>query len=252
MNTNEARELGHRIWELVLSGQVDPAIDCLQPVLAEAVPFRLLDIIGSPPAPANWGALVPFLEKIARIQAMGGWVIIGSALGAQIQQGLNESLALARHFIEWADVWYGVDSIGERVPGPTLLHDFSTSLAILAGWRDDENRWVRRATGVAIHFWAKRAHGSTASIPQAELLLEFLEPVFEERDRDAVKGIGWGLKTLGRYYPDPVTDWLVELVGRSQRYPRALLLRKAMTYLPESSKAKISEAIPRVKSGKLF
>lgn len=25
---------------------------------------------------------------------------------------------------------------------------------------------------------------------------------------DAVKGMGWGLKTLGRHYPDLVADWL--------------------------------------------
>jgi len=105
---------------------------------------------------------------------------------------------------------------------------------------------------VAVHFWAKRSRGAPQHRAGAETLLAFLAPMFDERDMDAVKGIGWGLKTLGRYYPDPVTDWLVELVGRSQRYPCALLLRKAMTYLPESSKAKISEAIPRVKSGKLF
>jgi 3-methyladenine DNA glycosylase AlkD len=250
MNTKQARELSHRVWDLVLSGQIEPAFACLQPVLAEAVPFRLLDIIGTPPYPVTPETFIPFIEKIASTQAMGGWVIIGSALGSQIQKDLEANLALARCFIEWADVWYGVDSIGERVPGPALLHDFSASLVILAAWRNDENRWLRRATGVATHFWAKRARGSTTSIPQARLLLEFLEPVFEESNRDAIKGIGWGIKTLGRYYPNLVTDWLVEQVGRGRRHYSALMLRKAMTYLPEESKTRIAGSAPRIEGKK--
>lgn len=250
MNTSQAREIRLHVWELVQTGQIDPAFACLQPVLAEAVPFRLLDIIGNPPGSVLLDSLIPFLEKIAWTRAMGAWVIIGTALGAKIPTGLNESLALACHFIAFADVWYGVDSIGERVPGPALLSDFSTSLPLLVAWREDENRWRRRAVGVAIHFWAKRERGSPISIPQAQLLLEFLEPVFEERDRDAIKGIGWGLKTLGRYYPDLVTEWLVERVGRGRRYYSALMLRKAMTYLPEESKTRIASSARRMEGKK--
>ncbi len=250
MDTSHARELQLKIWELVQANQIEAAFACLQPVLTEAVPFRLLDIIGTPPAPVRWYALVPFLENIASTRAMGGWVIVGSALGAQITQSLDESLARARYFIQQADIWYGVDSIGERVPGPALLHDFLTSLGILASWREDENRWVRRALGVAIHFWAKRERGSTASIPQAGLLLEFLVPVFEEREQDAIKGIGWGLKTLGRYYPDLVTDWLVQQVAQGKRPYRALMLHKAMTYLPAPSKAEISNSAKQQKEKK--
>ena len=33
--------------------------------------------------------------------------------------------------------------------------------------------------------------------------------MFEEWEMDAVKGVGWGLKTLGKHYPDLVADWLV-------------------------------------------
>jgi hypothetical protein len=27
-----------------------------------------------------------------------------------------------------------------------------------------------------------------------------------ERNRDAIKGIGWGLKTIGKHQPKPLTD----------------------------------------------
>jgi hypothetical protein len=53
--------------------------------------------------------------------------------------------------------------------------------------------------------------------------------MFEEREVDAIKGVGWGLKTLGKHYPDLVADWLAKQVAHRQ--PRALMLRKAVTYL---------------------
>jgi len=69
------------------------------------------------------------------------------------------------------------------------------------------------------------------------MLLDLLEPMFEEQDTDAIKGVGWGLKTLGKHYPDLVADWLAQQVHR-QRHPRALMLRKALTYLSEERRAR--------------
>lgn len=119
------------------------------------------------------------------------------------------------------------------MPGPTLVAGLQPALELLAPWREDANRWVRRTVGVAVHFWAKRSRGQHAA--EAEVLLTFLEPMFEEWDMDAVKGVGWGLKTLGRHYPDLVADWLAQQVGRPHR---ALMLRKALTYLSDEQRAR--------------
>ena len=124
------------------------------------------------------------------------------------------------------------------MPGPALLASFQPALALLDPWREDENRWVRRAVGVAIHFWAKRSRGGAEYVPQAEALLTFLAPMFWEWDMDAVKGVGWGLKTLGKYYPNLVADWLSREIVPSQRRHRALMLRKATTYLSDEQRAR--------------
>ena len=92
---------------------------------------------------------------------------------------------------------------------------------------------VRRAVGVAVHFWAKRSRGAENLTGQAAALLELLEPMFEEWEMDAVKGVGWGIKTLGRHYPELVTGWLAEQVVHRRRRHRAIMLRKATTYLSE-------------------
>jgi hypothetical protein len=135
-------------------------------------------------------------------------------------------------------VWYATDILGERVPGPALVSNFEAALPLLAPWRQDANHWIRRTVGVAAHFWAKRARGAPEYIPQAQNLLAFLAPMFEERDVDAVKGVGWGLKTLGKYYPDVLTDWLAQQAA-DRRPHRALMLRKALTFLPPAQQARV-------------
>ncbi len=234
MKTKEARGLGERIAERVRAGQPEEAYVLLAPVLAERTPFRLLGLIGEAVGAGPLEPVNAFLDRIAAERTEGGWVVIGKALGQQLGRDSAGTFNRCRGYIVAADVWYGADILGERVPGPALLADFQPSLALLAPWREDENDWVRRTVGVAAHFWAKRTRGERAA--EAESLLAFLSPMFKEWEMDAVKGVGWGLKTLGRYYPDLMADWLAQQVGRRHR---ALMLRKALTYLSEEQRARV-------------
>jgi hypothetical protein len=240
-NAREADRLGERLAVLVRGDRYDEATLLLAPVLTERTPFRLLDRIGQA---VGAGPLLPtsaVLERIAAEGTEGGWVVIGGALREQLDRDLDGALARCRAFIIAAGVWYGADILGERVPGPALVRQFDAALPLLGPWREDENRWVRRAAGVAVHFWAKRSRGAPELGANAAALLAFLEPMFEEWDMDAVKGVGWGLKTLGRHYPDLVTGWLVEQVVRRKRRHRALVLRKATAYLPQDQRAHLAQ-----------
>jgi len=235
MNTQETRELAARIDAVVRRGQAEEAYALLAPVLAERTPFRLLDIIGravgsGPLAPVN-----DLLQHISSRRTEGGWVVIGSALGQRLDRDAASALARCRTYAVIADIWYGADILGERVPGPALLSDFDHALRLLSGWREDGNRWVRRMVGVAVHFWAKRTRGAAPHIAEAHALLAFLEPLFDEWEMDAVKGVGWGLKTLGRHYPELMVDWLSPQLHRRHR---ALMRRKALTYLSEEQRAR--------------
>lgn len=227
----QAAGLGECIAALLDEQRVDQAYDLLAPVLGQRTPFRLLDRIGRALSTAQRAPLDKFLGCVAAGQTQGGWPVIGSALGQWLGDDPGGALARCRRYIGAADVWYGADILAERVPGPGLVARFDQTLALLARWREDDNRWVRRATGVAVHFWAKRSSAAPELAGRAETLLAFLEPVFEEKELDAAKGIGWGLKTLGRQYPAQVAAWLqAQLVGGG-RQPRPIVLRKARTYL---------------------
>jgi hypothetical protein len=223
------------ILQMISDG--DPTGGCvlLAPCLARRTPFRLLDRIG---ARIGAGPINPtnrFLERIARDKPLGGWPLIGSALAAQLERDLAGSLERCRGFIVLGDVWYAADTLAERVPGAALVTEFEPSLAILKRWRKDPDRWVRKSCGVAVHLWAKRALGDPRLLPKVKALLAFLAPMFCEDDLDAVKGIGWALKTIGRFYPEALAPWLARQVGRSRSF-RRLMLRKAVTYLPRKDR----------------
>ena len=238
MKAKEARELGRQVAALVQAGQAKEAYTLLAPVLAERTPFRLLDLIGEAVGARPLEDVNAFLDRIAARRTEGGWVVIASALREQLDRDLAGAFSCCRAFVIAADIWYATDILGERVPGPALVADFEPTLRLLAPWREDTNAWVRRTVGVAAHFWAKRSRGEQPD--KAQALLAFLEPTFEEWEMDAVKGVGWGLKTLGRYYPDLVADWLVEQVLHRQRRHRALILRKALKYLSDEQRARVT------------
>jgi hypothetical protein len=200
----------------------------------------MLRLIGGPIGAGPLPEVSAFLEVIAAGRTEGGWVIIASALKGQLGRDLPGAFARCRHYIIVADVWYAADILGEGVVGEALVSSFQPALDQISPWREDADPWVRRAVGVAVHFWAKRSRGASEQVPQAQTLLAMLELMFWEWDMIAVKGVGWGLKTLGRYYPDLVTDWLAQIVESGQQRHRALMLRKALTYLSDEQRAAIA------------
>jgi hypothetical protein len=238
MDSKQADALGLIIDERVRAGQPKKAYSLLAPVLAARTPFRLLDRMGVRFGAAPFRAADPLLAEIASHGTLGGWPLIGAILAAHVDSDLRGALRRCRSFIITSDVWHGTDALGERVLGPALLANLPVALALLKPWRADQNRWVRRSVGVGVHFWAKRAHGDAALRPQARTLMVFLKPMFAERDMDAAKGVGWALKTLGRYYPVDLADWLVQQVGRSAEY-RTLILRKATKFLPARERNRV-------------
>ncbi len=231
MNAKEADRLGRRIRTLIDSDRGEEALTFLAPVLEVKTPFRLLDRIGRESGKADSGRVCEFTSLVARTRTMGAWPFCGSALKKHLDREMAKVLELCRDYIIHGDVWYATDTLAERLPGPALVLDPAQALNLLSKWCGDTSPWVRRAVGVAVHLWAKRAKGNPEKEEQVKVLLEFMEPLFQEHNMDAAKGVGWGLKTMGRYYPGPTAAWLGEQIRVKNRRPKAVVLRKAMTYI---------------------
>jgi 3-methyladenine DNA glycosylase AlkD len=241
MKTGEAKVLGECLVELLTTQRVNDAYTTLAPYLSQKISFATLDkvgvIVGAGPIPQ----VNDLLDKIVAGNILGGWPIVGKALTQQVGRDSAGAFRRCHQYIVAGDTWYATDILGERLHGTALVTEFKPTLTLLDPWRTDENRWVRRSIGVGVHVWAKRSKGHADLAPQTKQLLKFLELLFDEREIDTIKGIGWGLKTLGRYYPEVATEWLARVVVSHPNY-RALMLRKALTYLPVKARRMVEGA----------
>lgn len=245
MDTTQTRKIAGEITQLLRKGETDEAYILLSPILADRIPFRLLDIIGERIGMVQDPSVDRLIKRIIAGRTEGGWVVIASAYNVRCPQEPQAVFDHSRQVILQADVWFATDIFGERVTGPALVSDFDQALLLLDPWRFDQDRWVRRCVGVSAHLWAKRVKGAPDRKEQAGALLTFLEPMFTEWEMDAVKGVAWGLKTLGRYYPDLVTNWLIEEILPQHPTYRAHMLRKTCLFLTDEQKAAVTEAIHR-------
>lgn len=241
MKVAEVRGVAAAARTALDGGDVDAAFAALAPWLGRRVPFTALDRLGALLAEAPPRALDPLLDRVAAARAIGSWPVIGAALATRLPSARAAAFARTRGYVVQADVWYGADILGERVVGPSLVQDLPATLRLLAAWRDDENRWVRRAIGVGVHVWAKRAAADRAHERDAARILAFVRPMFWERDLDVVKGVGWGLKTIGRRFPALLAGWLTEVrADAAGRRAHPTMLRKALTYLPAAERARVT------------
>lgn len=59
-----------------------------------------------------------------------------------------------------------------------------------------------------------------------------MNSILKKKQVDAVKGIGWGLKTISKHHPGLLTEFL-ERQFKSGKKISELIVRKAITYLDE-------------------
>ena len=233
----QIRLLAKEIVDLVLTNDGQEVVELLKSLLDGKCPFSKLDLlgreIGQAGAAANSNRREKFLEAFDRIivhNAMGGYVIVGQALIYFLENNLEEVMEKSREYIIKGDKWYVCDIIGERSVGQALVNHFDETVPWLGKFLRDENRWVKRGAGVAIHFFSKRVQDEPWKIQR---LLDLVEPHMEEKQVDVVKGIGWGLKTIGRYHPDILRSFLEKQMDSEKKISK-LMLRKARTYLEEN------------------
>jgi 3-methyladenine DNA glycosylase AlkD len=235
MRKAELRHLATACRDAVATGEIEEALSQLRPLISARTPFSQLDMTGeifATAAAANPAGFNSLLDSLAATNAIGAWPLIGSALAAAYTPGdLPRAFAAARRYILQADVWHAADAIAERVLGEGLRADFDTAISLLEPWREEHSPWLRRAVGVAAHRYAKRERDHPA---RARRLLELLAPMFDERETAAIKGVGWGLKTIGKFHPDLLQPWLDTQMATG--HPRKLMIRKATTYLPQKVK----------------
>jgi 3-methyladenine DNA glycosylase AlkD len=233
----DAYAVESKVETLIRGGSLEDALHLLDPLAFGRAEFPILDHVGMRLGRASLGNVI-FLKVLDRMISRGSvgyYVIAGSALAQRLTANMMTCLEKTAEYIVIGDDWAKCDSIAERVWGRALVYDFPHAYSYLAKMKTHDNRWIRRAVGVAVHYFAKR---KPASRTEMRRLLVLLAPMLDERNRDAIKGIGWGLKTIGKHQPKLLTNFLKKNAKRA--HPTKLMLRRATTYLPARTKQQLT------------
>jgi 3-methyladenine DNA glycosylase AlkD len=234
--------LAEEIAKLMFAGELDALISALRPILDGECSFSKLDQLGKEIGEATCGTpslLLKALDRIIDYNAMGSFPIVGQALVSLIRYDLDEVMKKSREYIIKGDKWYVCDIIGERTLGHAVVDHFDRTVPWLETFLEDENKWVKRSVGVAIHFFSKRVKNEPA---KTKRLLSLVEPYIEVKQADVVKGIGWGLKTIGEYHPEILVPFLRKQLQARKKLSK-LMLKKATTYLAADKKRAIEEYV---------
>jgi 3-methyladenine DNA glycosylase AlkD len=236
----DADAVASKAEALIREGGIEKACAILDPLAFGHTKFPILDRVGMRLGQTDLGNAT-FLEALDRMISRGSvgyYVIVGSALAQRLGSNMTTCLEKTAEYVVIGENWAKCDSIAERVWGEALVCNFPRAYKYLAKMRDHDNRWIRRAIGVAVHYFTKRKPTATAEL---RVLLVLLAPKLGERDYDAIKGIGWGLKTIGKYQPKLLTRFLENHMKRA--HPTKLMLKKATTYLPARIKRRLEKQL---------
>ena len=236
----DADAVASKAEALIREGELEKACGILDPLAFGRTKFPILDRVGTRLGQSNLeeAAFLEALDRMISCGSVGYYVIVGSALAQRLGSDMATCLEKMAEYIVIGENWAKCDSIPERVWGQALLCNFPRAYKYLARMRDHDNRWIRRAVGVAVHYFAKRKPTAVAELRK---LLVLLAPELGEREYDAIKGIGWGFKTIGKYQPKLLTRFLESHVKRA--HPTKLMLRKATTYLPARTKRQLANQL---------
>jgi 3-methyladenine DNA glycosylase AlkD len=240
MKKCDALTIASNCTHCIENGQINKVWDELLPVLNERTSFQMLDIIGSKigeNALSHKSKYLEFFDLLSNNKLMGGYVVIAQALISLLQDDYRKCFEKAKEYMIEGDEWYVCDTFGERVLGYAMIDHYDKVRSLFQEFVYDDNHWVRRSVGVATHFFAKRCRDNKRDDEKAADILELLTPQICERDIRILKGIGWGLKTLGRYYPELLVPYIKTQI--SSKRISAVIIRKCITYLDDISKNEI-------------
>lgn len=232
-------ELSKSISEKIKEEEYKKALEILRPVLDEKIKFYKLDRLGLELGRKNLEEkekFIHFTDQIIEYDAMGGYVIVSKSLIPFLDHDLNTVMRKSMEYILKGDIWHVCDNMSERSVGQGLVDHFEETIPWLNKFLYSGEPWLQRSTGVAIHFYTKRVRDNPEGIQR---LLELVKPYIEVKDTNAAKGIGWGIKTMGRYYPEIQIEFLKELKN-SDKKVSSIIWRKALTYLEEKQKIEIT------------
>jgi 3-methyladenine DNA glycosylase AlkD len=121
----------------------------------------------------------------------------------------------------YVDGWGSCDDLCTHALGEIVLR-YPESLARVKAWARAENRWLRRASAVALIYGARRGK-------LLEHVFEVADALLPDPDDMVQKGCGWMLKVASKTYQEEVYSYVLRNRGVMSR----TTLRYAIEKMPE-------------------
>lgn len=102
----------------------------------------------------------------------------------------------------YVDDWGSCDDFCTHTLGEFVLQ-YPECFAKVRTWADSDNRWLRRASAVALIYSVRTGKHLDRVFEMADLLLT-------DEDDMVQKGYGWMLKTASKSYPDEVFEYVMK------------------------------------------
>jgi 3-methyladenine DNA glycosylase AlkD len=149
----------------------------------------------------------------------------------RLQKALEESdySRLERWLMKHVPSWGACDDLCTHALG-VFIFQFPQYIVELKKWAKSSNRWVRRASAVALIYSARRGHNLESVFQIANILLH-------DPDIMVQKGYGWMLKEASKTIPEQVFNY----VQKTKRTMPRIALRYAIEKLPADKRKKAME-----------
>jgi 3-methyladenine DNA glycosylase AlkD len=242
LSKEEINEIAENAAKYLLENNEILFLETLKPILDDKCAFSKLDMLGGTlgyKLKYSPDVLIKGFDILVNYNKMGGYVVLGQGLIQLLPENLDIVMKKSREYIILGDKWYVCDIIGERSIGQSLVDHFDITIPWIEKFLEDENNWIKRTAGVSVHFFTKRTKKDKE---RTAILLNKLAPHIEEKQIDVVKGIGWGLKTIGKYHPDLLVPFLKKQIKLKKKISK-IIIRKALTYLPKEKRLEIESLV---------
>lgn len=142
-----------------------------------------------------------------------------------------DDLPLVERLLREARTWALVDVLAPDVVGPMLRADPAIG-ATLDRWAGDDDRWLRRASILALLRPLRAGDGDW------DRFCRTADRLWEDPEFFVRKALGWVLRDTGRRRPDLVFDWLLPRAATAS----GVTIREAVKPLSEAQRAAIAAA----------
>lgn len=234
---SEITQISHEICDILEAGKPDEFFHCLAGVLKQRVEFgslqplgQILGLRGRKKPELYFDILDKFYKKdfdfdyesglydLARLKMSEaevqksrvlGWRagIIGLAFDEISTEHPELVLARTKEYVLLGNHWSCADTFADKAFNRLYVEKFAWTLTQMKAWAQSPEKWLRNTAAFSTHAPVERKLVNESQTCQ---LLELLALLMQDSDTNVKQKVGWALRVISKYFPDPVYEFLLD------------------------------------------